>query len=300
MTNPSATTALVVAGFGRRGRLSSGNEELAYLCKGRKIKPVVGDTVEYVPGPPGEPVIVESVCPRRNELRRSGHRGQPDTLAANVDLLLVIMAHQPPPEAFVTDRYLAAAEVMGCEAAVVLNKSDLNDTDDLLEEYAALGYPVLSTSASAGTGVDAIAALLAENTGILVGQSGVGKSSLINALIPGADAAVATISSASGEGRHTTTASMIHRVESASGEGRLIDSPGVRDFLPYLSDTREVQCGFREIDAAAAECRFANCHHLREPNCAVKAAVDSGDITQRRYDSYKRLYHMTQDAQQAD
>jgi len=288
---------LVIASYGRRGKLLDDNGNVhRFLCKGRKIKPVCGDRVEWTTTHDNE-TVVEAVAERRNELQRSGHKGKPEVLAANVDLLFVVMAHQPAPDLFVTDRYLAAARSMGAEAIVVLNKADIGSVDpEILNEYERLGYRTLHVSARNNEGTGAVKVHLQDKSGLLVGQSGVGKSSLINALIPDADAAVAEISEASGEGRHTTTASMMHRMGDSASDGWLIDSPGVRDFLPWLGEPRQVQEGFVEIEKKAEECRFANCQHLREPDCAVKDAVESDEISQHRYDSYKRLYHMTEEA----
>lgn len=292
--NKAESTALVVAGYGRRGKIHTSEGDYPFLCKGRRIRPVCGDIVTWTKNEQEKDAVVDAVNPRQNELQRSGHRGKPEVLAANVDMIFIIIATQPKYDPFLIDRYLAAAGNMDCEAVIVLNKCDLSNGENILGEYSALGYRTLKASAKSGTGVDAIEELLHNKSGLLVGQSGVGKSSLINALVPDADAAVAEISEASLEGKHTTTASMMHPLK--QGDGWLIDSPGVRDFLPYIGDTRSVQAGFIEIARAAEQCRFANCQHLREPGCAVKEQVESGDISQHRYDSYKRLYHMTDDA----
>ena len=298
--DPAKRTALVIAAYGKRGRLLLNDEtETGFLLKGRKLKPVCGDIVIWSEPDAGREMILESIEERRNTLRRPGRKGNPDSLAANLDLLLVVMASQPKPDFFLTDRYIAAAHSMGCDAVIVRNKTDLPGkldaaTEEELRAYAKLGYRTVLTSTERAEGIDDVAAHLAGHTGMLVGQSGVGKSSLINALLPSATVAVAELSSGTLEGRHTTTASMMHRLPE---NGWLIDSPGVRDFLPYFADVRAVQAGFTEIITAAADCRFANCQHLREPGCKVKSDVEEGVISARRYESYKRLYHMTEGAQ---
>jgi len=296
----TANTGRVVAAYGNRGKLLLADGTTArFLLKGRKLKPVCGDIVGWQTADSGKELILESINERHNQLRRAGHKGAADVLAANLDVLIVVMAAEPTPDFFLTDRYVASAAAMGCEAILVRNKTDIagkrdEATETELVNYGKLGYGIVPTSTTRLEGIERVSELLAGKTGMLVGQSGVGKSSLINALVPDAAVAVAELSSSSLEGRHTTTASMMHAL---AADGWLIDSPGVRDFLPYFGDVREVQAGFIEIDQAAHECRFANCQHLREPSCAVKEGVENGNIMERRYESYKRLYHMVEDAQ---
>ena len=282
---------LVVAAHGRRGQLrTSDGQTLPYLVPGRRLKIVCGDRVEWQPATAGEPCTVTSLLARDNELQRVPARpGPPEVLAANVTLVAVVVAAQPVPDWFLVDRYLCAAENMAADGVLVNNKSELgNALAGELAVYARIGYPVLNVSAHAGDGLGSLSALFAGQTGILVGQSGVGKSSLLNALVPAAERATASLSTSSAEGRHTTTASMLYRLPDG---GQLIDTPGVRDFLPAIDDVNSIASGFRELYAAAARCRFANCRHLREPGCAVKAGVDAGTISERRYESYKRLFH---------
>ncbi|MDG2154885.1 MAG: ribosome small subunit-dependent GTPase A [Gammaproteobacteria bacterium] len=298
--NPAKQAALVIAAYGKRGRLLlNDGTETGFLLKGRKLKPVCGDIVIWSQPDTGTDMILESIEERRNTLRRPDRKGNAAPLAANLDLLLVVIASQPKPDFFLTDRYIAAAHSMGCDAGILRNKTDLpgkldTATEQELLAYGKLGYSTALTSTKLTQGIDDVAAHLAGHTGMLVGQSGVGKSSLINALLPSATVAVAELSSGTLEGRHTTTASVMHRLPE---NGWLIDSPGVRDFLPYFADVRAVQAGFIEIMSAAADCRFANCQHLREPGCNVKSGVEDGVISARRYESYKRLYHMTEGAQ---
>ncbi len=297
---------LITAAYGKRGRLlTAEGTEHRFLLKGRKLKPVCGDRVRWSKAATGDTVILESLQERQNILQRSGRKGKADVMAANLNVVLIVIAAQPKPDFFLTDRYIATAESMGCEAVIIRNKADLShklddSTEAEMRNYAKLGYRTILSSTKDNTGISDVSAALQARTGILVGQSGVGKSSLINALIPTAAVAVAELSVGTQEGRHTTTASMMHSVAVGDGEsGWLIDSPGVRDFLPYFGDIRDIQAGFIEIHKAADECRFANCQHMREPGCAVKAGIETDAITQRRYDSYKRLYHMTDEAKLA-
>ncbi len=215
-----------------------------------------------------------------------------EVLAANIDRLMVMAAATPEPDWSIVDRYLCAAELIDTDAAVVFNKIDIPAADafeEVLDEYARIGYPALRCSAKTGHKVDAVAALLRDGVSIIVGQSGVGKSSLINRLLKDDRQRVAAVSDKSGEGRHTTVSSVMLQLPEG---GAVIDSPGVRDYAPAL-EPDEVVAGYREIAAAARDCRFANCRHLREPGCAVKAAVDDGTISKRRYDSYRHLLALT-------
>lgn len=285
--------ALVVATYSRRMQLllSDGGRVDARI-KGKRLKPVCGDHVEAQPIP-GEPDwLITAIGERRNQLTRPNLRGKVEVLAANIDRLIVMAAATPEPEWSIVDRYLCAAELIDADAAVVFNKIDIPAAEafeEVLDEYARIGYPALRCSAKTGHKVDAVAALLRDGVSIIVGQSGVGKSSLINRLLKDDRQRVAAVSDKSGEGRHTTVSSVMLQLPEG---GAVIDSPGVRDYAPAL-EPDEVVAGYREIAAAARDCRFANCRHLREPGCAVKAAVDDGTISKRRYDSYRHLLALT-------
>jgi len=285
----------VVAAFGQRVIVAGADGERHPAFVGRRgLRVVCGDRVRWRRSEEQGDVAVLEVLPRDTELTRPDSRGRVEVLAANIDQVVVVCAPEPPPDPFIIDRYLAAAEVMGARALVACNKVDLPgaDTLDVLEEFQAAGYPVLRVSALAEAGLEALHASLAGHCSILVGQSGVGKSSLLNALLPGIDAATAQVSIATGEGRHRTTATTLYPLP---GGGALLDSPGVRDFAPALGDPRLTAAGFREIVTAADHCRFANCRHMREPGCAVKAGVEAGTISARRYESYRRLLRLTED-----
>jgi ribosome biogenesis GTPase len=284
---------LVVATYSRRMQLLlPDGRKVDARIKGKRLKPVCGDRVEAGPLPGETDWLVTAVRERHNELTRPNLRGKVEVLAANIDKLLVMAAPAPEPEWAIVDRYLCAAELIDASAAVVFNKSDLTtgDTvDEVLDDYARIGYPTVRCSAKSGSNIDAVAELLRDGVSIIVGQSGVGKSSLINQLLDDDRQRVAAISDKSGEGRHTTVNSAMLQLPCG---GAVIDSPGVRDYAPALQPD-EVVVGYREIAASAQACRFANCRHLREPGCAVKASVDDGTISKRRYDSYRHLLALT-------
>jgi len=290
------TQAQVIATYSRRMRLrlAQGTEVEARI-KGKKLKPVCGDHVAVEPIENEGDWLITGIGTRANALARPNMRGQVEVLAANVDLLIVVAAATPKPDWFILDRYLAAAENMQVAALVVFNKTDLAtrdaETTEALADYAHAGYPVLRCSAETGSGIEELQQVIQDKTAIIVGQSGVGKSSIINVLMGGEQQRTTEISSKTGEGKHTTVNSMMLDIP---GGGRIIDSPGVRDYAPALDSTSAVIMGFREIEAAGHNCRFANCRHLREPGCAVKAGVENDTISPRRYESFRRLLFLTE------
>jgi ribosome biogenesis GTPase / thiamine phosphate phosphatase len=288
----------VVAGHGRDASvLDDSGGAVHCRLQGRRLAVVCGDRVRWMPATTegGAGVIVE-VLPRTSLLSRITARGTPEPVAANVTQLVAVVAPVPAPDFGLCDRYLAAAEWNGLAACVVANKCDLPQTDaafgQVLEDYSRLGYAVLRSSKRLEDGVAALRAQLAGRTSVLVGQSGVGKSSLTNRLVPGVEAVVDEISRASESGRHTTSTSSLYSLPSG---GELIDSPGVRDFSPPLPAARDVAGGYREIAAAAADCRFRDCLHRREPGCAVAAAAGDGRITPRRFESYRKLLALAEE-----
>jgi ribosome biogenesis GTPase len=201
---------------------------------------------------------------------------------------VIVLAPLPEPDLFVVDRYLSAARCSGIATLLLAGKADLEfdaATHAELAAYSAAGNEVLLCSAHSGAGLAAVRARIQGETIMLVGQSGVGKSSLLQALVPGSEALVGELLR-SDEGRHTTSAARLYDLP---GGGALIDSPGVRDFAPALEHMEPRALGFAEIEQAASQCRFADCRHLQEPGCAVRAAVEAGTMSARRYESYRRL-----------
>jgi ribosome biogenesis GTPase len=285
-----ANASTVIATYSRRMRLQTceGNQVDARV-KGKKLKPVCGDLVDAEPIPGEQDWLITGIRKRRNELSRPNQRGKVEVLAANIDLVVVVAAATPVPDWFIVDRYLSAAEWMAADAIVVFNKTDI-DTDQKLPSelgnYQDIGYETLRCSAKTGESVTELARLIGDRTAILVGQSGVGKSSLINRVVTDANLRTSTVSEKTGEGRHTTVNSVMIPLD---GKGTVIDSPGVRDYAPAFSSVDQAIAGFREIRELGDQCRFANCRHLREPNCAVKSAVEAGRISSRRYESYRRV-----------
>ena len=234
------------------------------------------------------------VLPRRTALYRSSARGRVEPVLANLTLLLVVIAPVPPPDPFVADRYLAAAESAGVAATLVLNKAELDVDAALraqLDVYAAAGYDCMTVSATTGEGVEALLSACGGQVAALVGQSGVGKSSLVRRLAPDVEVEIGALIREE-EGRHTTTVSRLYGLP---GGGKLIDSPGVRDFAPAVDHLDPRTMGFLEVARLAPGCRFQDCRHMREPGCAVRQGVESGSMDARRYESYRRLRRLAED-----
>jgi ribosome biogenesis GTPase len=296
---PDTFDALVVATFGRHLLVRDvGGRELKARPFGRGLVIVAGDTVLCRDDPRNNETHAIELRPRRNALYRSNLRGGAEPVVANLSQLLVVLAPMPVPDLYVLDRYLAAATSGGISATLVLNKRELGVDEDLQKElgvFAGIGYDWLGCSSRTGEGLEAVFAACAGATTALVGQSGVGKSSLIRRLVPQAEVEIGELVREE-EGRHTTTVS---RLFNLPGGGSLIDSPGVRDFAPAIDRLDGGHLGFIEVARLAPECRFADCRHMREPGCAVIAAATAGTMHPRRYESYRRLRRLFEELTEA-
>jgi ribosome biogenesis GTPase len=233
---------------------------------------------------------VVGILERDNLLQRVDGFGQVRSVAANISQLFVCLAVSPEPNLYLLDQYLLSAEQQQIEACILLNKIDLADSMEdpfgLRKIYQPLGYRLVDTSVQTGTGMDEFRALLPGQVSVLSGVSGVGKSSLTSWLLPEEEIKIARISEANEEGRHTTRTSRLYHLP---GGGDLIDTPGVRGFSPFVDRERPLALGFREIGEFGGNCRFHNCLHRNEPNCAVIEATASGAIAQSRYQNYLKM-----------
>lgn len=280
----------VAAGHGRRFVVETADgARYSCLTSGRAVQAVCGDRVRMEQTADGD--LIREVLPRRSLFSKTGPRGESLPSVANLDQVLVTLAAQPAPDGYLTDKYLAALAGMGLTAGIVFNKIDLAGEETIevtarLGYFQKLGYPVFRISARSGLGLEPLAAALTGKGSLLVGQSGVGKSSLLNALVPDAQGRIAALSAATGEGRHTTTSTTLHPL---AGGGVLFDSPGVRDLSLANRSPESLRELFVEFPARAADCRFADCLHLNEPGCAVRSAVEKQEIPESRYKSYQRL-----------
>lgn len=275
----------VIAVYGRRYRVAVDGRELECVTRGKKGGVACNDRV-VVRETGADSGVIERVLPRDNLLWRSDeHRAK--LLAANVDQVLVVTAAVPTPREELLDRSLVAAEAAGVRALIVVNKTDLPETAVYLERlapYAELGYPLIPISARMD--VTPLEPWLADRVSVLVGASGMGKSTLVNALVPQAQAATGETSEALDAGRHTTTHTRLYPLP---GGGALIDSPGMQEFGLRHLGLAEVQAAFPEFRRLAGQCRFHNCRHLQEPDCAVRAAVASGTILRQRWRVYQDI-----------
>ncbi|MDE2877467.1 ribosome small subunit-dependent GTPase A [Candidatus Palauibacter soopunensis] len=248
----------------------------------------VGDLVELERV--GDEMRIVRLRERSGALSRHGvSKRREQVIVANVDQVAVVVSvTAPDPDFLMVDRLLALAALSGIDAFLVVNKTDLAEPApaDGLEQYAALGVETLRTSAESGAGLPALAGRLAGRITVLSGQSGVGKSSLLNAIVPALDLRVGEISERRGRGRHTTVASALYRYPDG---GYVADTPGLQYLALWGLDPAELPVGFGEIATAGEGCRFADCRHRVEPDCAVRAAVEDGTIRRRRLESYLRL-----------
>ncbi|MCQ4271620.1 small ribosomal subunit biogenesis GTPase RsgA [Pseudomonas kuykendallii] len=296
-------TGLVIAHFGVQVEVEAEDGEIrgqVFRCHLRANLPalVTGDRVVWRAGNQGNGVIVAQL-PRNSELCRPDSRGQLKPVAANVDLIVIVFAPLPEPHANLIDRYLIAAEHAGIRPLLLLNKADLVDEQNgprlnaLLAVYRQLGYPLMEVSAHEGGGMEALQARLDGHVSVFVGQSGVGKSSLVNSLLPGVDTRVGGLSEVTGKGTHTTTTARLFHFP---GGGELIDSPGIREFgLGHVSRD-DVEAGFIEFADLLGTCRFRDCKHDREPGCALLKALEEGRIQPQRIASYRHIIASLPDA----
>lgn len=288
----STFSGTVIAAHGRHYLVEADAVKLHCVTRGKKSDVAVGDIVNLKKTSPDQGVI-ESIAERKTLLYRSDQY-KSKLLAANVTQLFIVVATEPGFSDDLISRSLIAAEAAGVAVHIILNKTDVAElmpkTRERLKPYAALGYPVHEVSARTqpDTTCALLAPMLAGQSTILIGQSGMGKSSLINLLVPDADIATREISAALDTGKHTTTFTRLYRI---GADTAIIDSPGFQEFGLYHLSEGMLERAFREFSPFLGSCKFYNCRHLIEPSCAVLAAVESGQITRMRHALYAQLLH---------
>lgn len=236
--------------------------------------------------------VITSLVPRNSLLARPDYHGNLKPVASNVDQILIVAAPQPGVDEDMINRYLVAAELTSIKPIIVINKTDLltdairKTLSEQLAMYEQIGYQTIYTSTMERNGLNELINELADKTSIFVGQSGVGKSSLIKIFIPNADIRVGELSKSTGLGKHTTSVTVLYHLDKG---GDIIDSPGVREFGLGNVSKEQLAQGFVEFAPYLGACKFKDCKHLQEPDCAIKNAVDHGEINQQRYNSFQRL-----------
>jgi len=278
----------IIASFGRQFLVKTGaGATFSCVARGKKGGAACGDRVEIRTTESGDQGVIETILPRTALLHRSDAYRE-KVIAANITQVVIVVAAVPTFSEELINRCLAAAENQGLQVLIVLNKADLVSATQVaagrLNLYRGLGYAVLEVSAASNA--TPLLPFLSNQLSVLVGQSGMGKSTIINALFPGAKRATAGISVALDTGRHTTTHARLYELDEQSG---IIDSPGLQDFGLYHMNNEELAWGFVEFRPYLGQCKFADCRHMREPGCALRDATAKGRVDKRRLDFFQTL-----------
>lgn len=289
-------SGIVVGRFGQHADVES-EEGALYRCHIRRnIESLVcGDEVIFRPAKDVSlhvRAVIEAVKPRRSILTRPDYYDGIKPVAANIDQIIIVSSLLPALSLNIIDRYLVASEDVEITPVILLNKMDLAAEDDLeiineeMQIYEDIGYDVIRASCKTSQGLASLQQTLVDKISIFVGQSGVGKSSLINQLLPDVSEAIGEVSEGSGLGQHTTTAAKLLHFPQG---GQVIDSPGVREFALWHLPDDKITWGFIEFRDYIGGCKFTDCKHKKDPGCAIREAVEEGKISATRFESYHRI-----------
>ncbi len=280
------SSALVIEAHSNRGVATTDSGELTAFHFPRRLgRPLPGDRIHL-----DQFGTLTAIEDRTNEFGRGDNRGRFKPLAANLDRALIVIAAEPAPSPDLLHRYVAAALIRGIRPVIVINKSDLpvphRPPFNELASFSDLGIPVIPCRCQPKPELGELADIVASGVSLLAGQSGVGKTSLLNALVPDLARQTGELSRVTGKGTHTTTSATLHRLPTGAW---LVDTPGVWEYGLWTMESAELERGFPEFAALDASCRFRNCRHLTEPGCAIRSASEDGQIPPARYQAWVRL-----------
>jgi len=286
--------ATVIASYGNQCKIETTNKKLLTAKSLKSIgKPLCGDKIKYKNEQNNE-IVITDILPRSSILsRRNNLNPKPKQIAANIDQMIIVVSVNDSIKFGLIDRYLIAATFSNFAPVIVLNKIDLIAREKLeqlkknMQIYSDINIPVFYISTKNNQGIDALLNRMANKSNIVVGQSGVGKSSIVNSILPEQPALTKKISDSTNKGKHTTTTAYLYNIPN---KGKLIDSPGIREFGLWNIEKNELAHGFREIQQYSEQCKFRNCLHHAEPGCAVVAAVNKGSISKQRYENYLSIF----------
>lgn len=292
-TPTSAQVGVVINNFGKRLIVESQDNKLINCAVRQHLgKLVAGDKVIWQADLEENTGVVTELIERENLLSRPRFRGQTRMVAANISLIALVAGIEPGVHPDMLDRYLVAANQIDTTCLIIINKIDLLEAEDfaviedLMLPYLELGIEIHLVSTETKQGIEELQERLKDETTVLVGVSGAGKSSLINQLVPDANIRTSELSQATGLGVHTTTTSVYYHLPTS---GAIIDSPGVREFTPLPIKLNELEQLYPDFHPYLGKCQFANCTHTNEPNCAIKQAVEDEEIYYSRYQSFQRM-----------